>query len=197
MNSLLMIACLLTIAAQAVTSSPVDTSRYAFNYAVNDPHTRDKKAQWEVRNGDAVKGSYSLLEPDGGVRVVDYTADGLSGFNAIVKKTGPNLHPLPILPKIPLLHKVPLIDVPHVVPLIAPLNYGFGGAPLLPHSTSTILGPYSLPWDPITHSFGGWAPITGHATVFSKKWVKGKLYKWVTGPIPLTPGTKLVFRKKH
>ncbi|XP_014365855.2 cuticle protein [Papilio machaon] len=67
---------------------------YAFEYAVKDPHTGDNKAQWEKRDGDSVKGAYSLVEPDGSIRVVEYWADAKSGFNAVVKRIGPNLHPV-------------------------------------------------------------------------------------------------------
>jgi hypothetical protein len=35
-----------------------------------------------------VKGSYSLLQPDGATRVVEYTADKHNGFNAVVKTAG-------------------------------------------------------------------------------------------------------------
>ncbi|CAF4809160.1 unnamed protein product [Pieris macdunnoughi] len=66
---------------------------YAFEYAVRDPHTGDNKAQWEKRDGDVVTGAYSLVEPDGSIRVVEYRADDKSGFNAVVKRIGPNLHP--------------------------------------------------------------------------------------------------------
>ncbi|XP_045777661.1 actin cytoskeleton-regulatory complex protein PAN1-like [Maniola jurtina] len=66
---------------------------YAFEYAVRDPHTGDNKAQWEKRDGDVVRGAYSLVEPDGSLRVVEYRADDKSGFNAVVKRIGPNLHP--------------------------------------------------------------------------------------------------------
>ncbi|XP_023939928.2 cuticle protein-like [Bicyclus anynana] len=68
--------------------------RYAFEYAVRDPHTGDNKAQWEKRDGDVVRGAYSLVEPDGSLRVVEYRADDKSGFNAVVKRIGPNLHPV-------------------------------------------------------------------------------------------------------
>jgi hypothetical protein len=61
---------------------------------VKDHHTGDLKSQWEQRDGDKVKGSYSVLEPDGSIRTVDYTADDLHGFNAVVKKTGPSRHPV-------------------------------------------------------------------------------------------------------
>ena len=68
--------------------------RYHFNYGVKDQHTGDLKSQWEHRDGDKVKGSYSVLEPDGSIRTVDYTADDHNGFNAVVKKTGPSRHPI-------------------------------------------------------------------------------------------------------
>lgn len=61
---------------------------------MKDQHTGDLKSQWEHRDGDKVKGSYSVLEPDGSIRTVDYTADDHSGFNAVVKKTGPYRHPI-------------------------------------------------------------------------------------------------------
>nr|CAD7199225.1 unnamed protein product [Timema douglasi] len=66
---------------------------YAFDYAVHDPHTGDEKSQWESRDGDAVKGAYSLVEPDGTIRVVEYTADDANGFQATVKKTGQDAAP--------------------------------------------------------------------------------------------------------
>ncbi|XP_038210885.1 cuticle protein 8-like [Zerene cesonia] len=69
--------------------------KYDFAYSVADPHTGDHKSQHESRDGDAVHGSYSLVQPDGSVRQVDYTADDHSGFNAVVHTSGPSLHPQP------------------------------------------------------------------------------------------------------
>ncbi|KAJ9590344.1 hypothetical protein L9F63_027817, partial [Diploptera punctata] len=66
--------------------------KYAFDYSVQDPHTGDAKSQWETRDGDVVRGEYSVVEPDGTVRVVEYTADDKNGFQAVVKKTKPNHH---------------------------------------------------------------------------------------------------------
>ncbi|XP_066252322.1 uncharacterized protein [Euwallacea similis] len=61
---------------------------YGFEYGVSDPHTGDHKSQWETKDKDGtVRGSYSLLEPDGSTRIVDYIADG-HGFRAVVKKVG-------------------------------------------------------------------------------------------------------------
>ncbi|KAJ9591076.1 hypothetical protein L9F63_002357, partial [Diploptera punctata] len=70
--------------------------KYNFDYAVHDPHTGDQKSQWEARDGDVVKGQYSLVEPDGTIRTVDYTADDHNGFNAIVTKHGHAVHPVPV-----------------------------------------------------------------------------------------------------
>ncbi|XP_061721149.1 uncharacterized protein LOC133527952 [Cydia pomonella] len=79
--------------------------RYAFEYSVKDPHTGDNKAQWEKRDGDVVKGAYSLVEPDGSLRVVEYYADDKTGFNAVVKRLGPNLHPATV-------HAAPIYKAP-------------------------------------------------------------------------------------
>jgi hypothetical protein len=67
--------------------------KYNFNYAVHDPHTGDVKNQWETRDGDVVKGSYSVLDADGTIRTVEYTADKHNGFNAVVKRVGHAHHP--------------------------------------------------------------------------------------------------------
>ncbi|XP_044742860.1 cuticle protein 19-like [Chrysoperla carnea] len=87
--------------------------KYSYNYGVKDAHTGDVKSQSEVRDGDVVKGQYSLVEPDGSVRVVDYTADDHNGFNAVVKKVGPTVHHAP----------APLA---HGYGLGAGLGYGYG-----------------------------------------------------------------------
>ncbi|RZC38307.1 Chitin bind 4 domain containing protein, partial [Asbolus verrucosus] len=76
---------------------------YSFSYGVKDLHTGDVKHQWEKKDGDTVRGHYSVLEPDGSVRTVDYTADGKSGFNAVVKHRGPAQHP--IQPETPISQK--------------------------------------------------------------------------------------------
>lgn len=66
--------------------------QYSYNYGVADETTGDVKSQHEIRDGDVVKGQYSLLEADGSIRTVDYTASDLNGFNAIVSKSGPSIH---------------------------------------------------------------------------------------------------------
>lgn len=65
---------------------------YQFSYGVSDPHTGDYKTQEETLSNGVVHGRYSLLEPDGSVRVVTYVADKLNGFNAHVEKHQPSVH---------------------------------------------------------------------------------------------------------
>nr|CAH7753753.1 unnamed protein product [Callosobruchus chinensis] len=60
-------------------------AKYHYDYHVHDLHTHDIKSQWETRNGDKVKGEYTLVEPDGSKRIVSYTADKHTGFQAVVK----------------------------------------------------------------------------------------------------------------
>lgn len=57
---------------------------YKFDYAVKDEKTGDHKSHWEHRDGDVVKGQYTLDEADGTKRIVTYTADKKNGFNAVV-----------------------------------------------------------------------------------------------------------------
>ncbi|XP_058064816.1 cuticle protein 19-like [Anopheles bellator] len=66
---------------------------YKFEYGVKDPHTGDHKSQWEHRDGDVVKGAYTLEEADGTHRVVEYSSDKHNGFQAHVKRVGHAHHP--------------------------------------------------------------------------------------------------------
>lgn len=58
----------------------------SFAYDVADPNTGDFKSQVETRSGGNVVGQYSLLDSDGTKRTVDYSADDVNGFNAVVRK---------------------------------------------------------------------------------------------------------------
>ncbi|XP_069360360.1 cuticle protein 18.6-like [Maniola hyperantus] len=76
---------------QVAYAQPEAPAHYEFQYSVQDGHTGDVKQQQEARAGDAVHGSYSLVQPDGVQRIVDYTADAVHGFNANVRYEG---HPV-------------------------------------------------------------------------------------------------------
>ncbi|XP_005175289.1 larval cuticle protein A2B-like [Musca domestica] len=60
--------------------------QYKFSYGVDDKVTGDSKSQTEERDGDFVRGAYSLIDSDGYKRTVQYTADAVNGFNAVVSR---------------------------------------------------------------------------------------------------------------
>lgn len=85
------------VAAPAVVAAPQVLAKvsdatydpnpqYSFAYDVQDSLTGDSKSQIESRNGDIVQGQYSVADPDGTRRIVDYTADPINGFNAVVRR---------------------------------------------------------------------------------------------------------------
>lgn len=92
--------------------------QYSFAYNVQDSLTGDSKSQHESRDGDVVQGSYSVVDPDGTKRTVEYTADDHNGFNAVV-------------------HKEALGHVAKVVAPVAPVGYAAApvaySAPLYHH----------------------------------------------------------------
>ncbi|SPP85302.1 pheromone-processing carboxypeptidase KEX1 [Drosophila guanche] len=61
---------------------------YSFAYGVEDGKTRVLQNRKETRNGDEVRGVYSVVDPDGTLRVVKYTADDANGFQAEVITNG-------------------------------------------------------------------------------------------------------------
>ncbi|XP_045483703.1 larval cuticle protein A3A-like isoform X2 [Harmonia axyridis] len=73
--------------AKSVQPEPYDPHpQYSYGYDVKDGLTGDSKSQHETRDGDVVQGQYSVVDPDGTLRTVDYTADPINGFNAVVSK---------------------------------------------------------------------------------------------------------------
>ena len=95
-----------------------------------------------------------MVEPDGNVRLVEYTADSLTGFNAIVKRTGPNVHSIGLPVAAPIVAKpivqtlapiTPVITRPHFGPInVGPIGHGPIG-PIGPYG----LGPIGLGHGPI------------------------------------------------
>merc|ERR1719297_693184 len=62
--------------------------QYNFGYSIADTQTGDSKTREESRDGDVVKGSYTVADPDGRIRKVTYTADAVNGFQATVTYDG-------------------------------------------------------------------------------------------------------------
>ncbi|XP_048526177.1 larval cuticle protein A2B [Dendroctonus ponderosae] len=106
------------IAVARLSDATYDVNpQYSFGYDVQDSLTGDSKAQIETRNGDFVQGQYSLTEPDGTRRIVDYTADPVNGFNAVVRKA-PVAVAAPLVAA-PVAPAAPLVARAIAAPLIA------------------------------------------------------------------------------
>ncbi|CAG9763772.1 unnamed protein product [Ceutorhynchus assimilis] len=138
--------------APVVRAEPYNAHpQYKFEYGVSDPHTGDQKSQEEVRDGDVVRGSYSLVEPDGSKRRVDYVADPINGFNAVVKKE-------PLHHVTPLVSHAPAVAVAHAPALAvahAPLAIAHAPTPLaLAHAPLTLAHAPTLALDhaPLAYS---------------------------------------------
>ncbi|CAH0588150.1 unnamed protein product [Chrysodeixis includens] len=103
---------------------PEAPAHYEFNYSVQDSHSGDVKQQQESRAGDAVQGSYSLVQPDGVRRIVHYSADHEHGFNAEVSYEGtPIAHaPAKIAVAAPVAYAAPIAKVAYTAP-VAKVSY--------------------------------------------------------------------------
>ncbi|XP_023937090.1 cuticle protein 19.8 isoform X2 [Bicyclus anynana] len=69
---------------------------YQFGFDVNDDQFTNYQNRKEQREGDVIKGSYSVVDSDGFIRTVTYTADPKEGFRAEVSR-----QPTDIVVKIP------------------------------------------------------------------------------------------------
>ncbi|XP_067013183.2 cuticle protein 19.8 [Anabrus simplex] len=85
-----MLPCIIlaiTLSLATAAKEPYDSNpKYNYGYNIDDGVSGDSKSLRETRDGDVVEGSYSLLEPDGTRRVVEYTVDSVKGFNAVVRR---------------------------------------------------------------------------------------------------------------
>ncbi|XP_049884988.1 cuticle protein 21-like [Pectinophora gossypiella] len=114
--------------------------QYTFAYDVQDGLTGDSKTQHESRDGDVVRGSYSVVDPDGTKRTVEYTADPHNGFNAVVhreplahvaKVAAPVAYAAPVAKyaapvayaTAPVAHAAPIVHAAPVAKLAAPVAY--------------------------------------------------------------------------
>ncbi|XP_053615674.1 larval cuticle protein A2B-like [Plodia interpunctella] len=145
-TKIVVITCLLGVASAGVLApvAPLPLARvdpfpqYSYGYDVQDALTGDYKGHQEQRNGDLVTGSYTVVDPDGTRRIVDYSADPLNGFNAVVRREplvvaaparvvapAPVLAPAPVVGPAPLVAPAPVyrrapIFAPAPAPLLAP-----------------------------------------------------------------------------
>jgi len=129
--------------ARAVQPEPYDPHpQYNYGYSVSDGLTGDSKTASESRDGDVVKGQYSLVEPDGAIRTVTYTADPVNGFNAVVDRQAPGVAVAKAVVAAPVAVRAAPLAVAHhayaqpIARAVAPVAYAqpaFRAAP--PHTT--------------------------------------------------------------
>ncbi|XP_074099145.1 larval cuticle protein A3A-like [Cotesia typhae] len=113
------------VAHKTINAEDDPHPQYSFNYDVQDSVTGDSKSQHETRDGDVVHGSYSLLESDGTRRTVDYTADDVNGFNAVVHKE-------PAQVAVKAVHTAPAVHIAHAAPIYQQPQY-YHSAPAYYH----------------------------------------------------------------
>lgn len=147
--------------------------QYSFQYGVHDSLTGDVKSAHEVRDGDAVKGQYSLVEPDGSVRTVDYTADDLNGFNAVVSKSLPAAPavfaapaPVAAVPIAPVHQEAPVVVearsavAPAVHAYPAPVQT-YAAAPVHTYAAAPVHAHYAAPVQTYAQHYA--APVQAYA----------------------------------
>ncbi|CAH1637229.1 unnamed protein product [Spodoptera littoralis] len=125
--------------SKVVYAEPEAPAHYDFSYSVHDDHSGDVKQQQESRQGDAVHGSYSLVQPDGVHRIVEYTADKEHGFNANVRYEGTPVHAEPAkiayaAPVAKIAYAAPVAKVAYAAPVAkvayAPAAVSYSHAPV-------------------------------------------------------------------
>lgn len=75
---------------------PQHNPSYQFGFDVKDDEFTNYQNRKEQREGNVIKGSYSVVDSDGFIRTVTYTADPKEGFKAEVSR-----QPTDIVVKIP------------------------------------------------------------------------------------------------
>ena len=138
-----------TLIAQPTLVKQVDdydhNPQYTYSYDIQDGLTGDSKSQHETRDGDVVKGQYSLIDADGHKRTVDYTSDPVHGFNAVVHRE-------------PLGHAIKVAAAPTVIKTIAaPTVVKTIAAPTV---VKTVAAPVTYAHAPVAYAH---APVVHHA----------------------------------
>ncbi|CAH4022730.1 unnamed protein product [Pieris brassicae] len=145
-------AALPVVPVAHVAYEPEAPVHYQYQYSIHDGVSGDVKEQQEAREGDAVHGSYSFIQPDGVHRIVEYTADKEHGFNAVVRYEGT---PIPAPTKVPVSAPVAYAPVSY-----APAKVAY--APAKVYSPVSYSAPVYSPVSKVAYE----APL-GHVTFSS------------------------------
>ncbi|XP_063624145.1 larval cuticle protein A3A-like [Cydia splendana] len=133
--------------------------QYSFAYDVQDGLTGDSKSQHESRDGDVVHGSYSVVDPDGTKRTVEYTADDHNGFNAVVHR-----EPLAVKVAAPVVAKVAAPVAYHAAPVVHAAPPAYHAAPAAYHAAPVAYhsAPVAYHSTPVVHA----APAAYSAPIY-------------------------------
>ncbi|XP_050563723.1 cuticle protein-like isoform X34 [Spodoptera frugiperda] len=146
--------------SKVVYAEPEAPAHYEFSYSVHDDHSGDVKQQQEARQGDAVHGSYSLVQPDGVHRIVEYTADKEHGFNANVRYEGTPVQAAPAK----IAYAAPVAKIAYAAPVAkvayAPAAVSYSHAPVYAAPVAKVA--YAAPVAKVAYS----APVA-HVTYSS------------------------------
>lgn len=117
--------------------------QYTYGYDVKDAISGDSKTQVETRDGDIVQGQYSLNDADGYRRIVDYTADPINGFNAVVRRE-PLVAAAPVVAApAPVVRAAPVVAAPAYAAAPAPIVKA--AAPLIAAGPAIVKTQYASP----------------------------------------------------
>ncbi|KAF4521986.1 hypothetical protein B566_EDAN012535 [Ephemera danica] len=163
-------------AAPAVLRTDYDAvPQYSYAYSVSDAITGDNKNQQETRNGDIVQGSYSLVEPDGTVRTVNYVADPINGFNAVVDRRPAIVKAAVAVPAIKAAVPVaaPFARLGYAAPALAPAAYAAPAFAPAPYAAPAFApAAYAAhAYAPAAYAAPAYAPAAYAAAPFAKAFV--------------------------
>ncbi|KAM8705631.1 hypothetical protein ACLKA7_010007 [Drosophila subpalustris] len=132
--------------------------QYKYAYDVQDSLSGDSKSQVEERDGDVVRGEYSLIDADGYKRTVQYTADPINGFNAVVNRE-PLVKTVAVAPVVKTVAAAPVAHYAAPAPVAhyaAPAHVAHYAAPAVAHYAApavvkTVAPAYSTYAAPAVH----------------------------------------------
>ena len=180
--------------AKVVVDTEYDPNpQYSYSYGVQDALTGDSKSQTETRQGDIVQGQYSLIDSDGTKRTVDYSADPVNGFNAVVSKT-PVVAPVVAKAAIPVAYSAPVV-APYAAPVVttyaAPAVAKYVAAP---YTKTVIAGPSAVSYSaPAVYGYSAYsaAPLAAAyaAPLATKTIISGpSAYSYSSNGAAIVPG---------
>ena len=134
-------APVLKTVAQPVFAKQVEAydphPQYKFGYDVVDALTGDSKSQVEARDGDVVQGEYSLTDADGLRRTVQYTADPINGFNAVVHRE-PLVKAAVVAKAAPVAYTAPVVKTIAAAPVAYTAPAYHAAAPVAYHAAPLV-----------------------------------------------------------